>query len=170
MVVFSGIISDGIQARTLKKRGQHFFRQYAITMSIIMVVSGIFWFIFWIEAIMEWIILLIASIAVGLLLLYNPRKKFSWKWNYHVVINAEQIVVESYLWKKPLEKSTQKIKKVLDEGDCYYVIYSDINNCIVCQKDLLVEGTLEEFENIFAGKIVRKLKKESRKSKTTSAK
>ena len=47
----------------------------------------------------------------------------------------------------------------MDEGDCYYVIYADLNNCIICQKDLLKEGTLEEFEEIFKDKLV--LRKDS---------
>ena len=48
------------------------------------------------------------------------------------------------------------VKRVLDYGECYYIIYTDMGQAIICQKDLLREGTLEEFEEIFAGKIKRR--------------
>lgn len=55
--------------------------------------------------------------------------------------------------KKPLSK----VKKVIDAGDWYYVIFKlgDVSNAFVCQKDLLREGTLEQFEALFEGKIKR---------------
>lgn len=56
--------------------------------------------------------------------------------------------------KKPLSK----VKKVIDAGICYYVIFKhgDLTNCWVCQKNLLIKGTLNEFETIFAEKLIRK--------------
>lgn len=57
------------------------------------------------------------------------------------------------------------VKRVLDYGECYYIIYTDMGQAIICQKDLLREGTLEEFEEIFAGKIKRRGKaKKQRKA------
>ena len=97
-------------------------------------------------------------IGVTLLQLWNPRKKLPFRWEYHITIDEEKIVQESPLWPKPVEKPIKKIKKVLDYEDCYYVIYGDMNNCIVCQKDLLTEGTIEEFEALFQGKIIQKKK------------
>lgn len=58
------------------------------------------------------------------------------------------------------KKSLKKVKKVIDVGEWYYVIFrlGDISNAFVCQKDLIKEGTLEQFEALFEGKIVRKYK------------
>lgn len=55
--------------------------------------------------------------------------------------------------KKPLNK----VKKVIDSGDWYYVVFKwgNISNAFVCQKDLLREGTIEQFESLFEGKIKR---------------
>lgn len=49
------------------------------------------------------------------------------------------------------------VEKVLDYGEWYYFdfAYGDKDNCFACQKDLLTQGTLEEFEALFQGKIER---------------
>ena len=55
-------------------------------------------------------------------------------------------------------RSIDDVKKVIDMGEFYDIIFYFPNqwaNCI-CQKDLLVEGTIEEFEKLFEGLIVRK--------------
>lgn len=46
-------------------------------------------------------------------------------------------------------------------GEFYDIIFyfsNKVLNCI-CQKDLIVEGTMEEFEKLFEDKIVRKYEK-----------
>lgn len=49
------------------------------------------------------------------------------------------------------------VKKVFDYGEFYYFNFSmSFDKLFVCQKDLITEGTIEEFEKIFEGKIVRK--------------
>lgn len=58
-----------------------------------------------------------------------------------------------------VEISINEVKKVIDYGECYFIIYTDVAQAIVCQKDLIKEGTLEEFETIFAGKIKRRCRK-----------
>ncbi|MDE6677106.1 MAG: hypothetical protein K2K12_05290 [Clostridia bacterium] len=58
-----------------------------------------------------------------------------------------------------VEISINEVKRVLDYGECYYLIYTSINQAIICQKDLLKQGSLEEFEALFQGKIKRKCKK-----------
>ena len=57
-------------------------------------------------------------------------------------------------------RNMEDIKKILDYGEFYDIIFyfpNKVLNCI-CQKDLLVEGTIEEFEKLFEDKIVRKTK------------
>lgn len=158
MIIFSGVVSDEIQAKTMKIRKQWFFRFFTISSIIIIIAGGILYFL--LDGDMkEWGILSGILIMVALLQLWNPRKKLPFCWKYHITIDTEKIVVETPLWPKPLQKAKKKIKKVLDAGDCYYLIYADINNCIVCQKNLLVEGTIEEFEELFQGKIIRKITK-----------
>lgn len=48
-----------------------------------------------------------------------------------------------------------KVKIVYDCGDFYEIIPKNVFNfsVFICQKDLLTEGTLKEFETLFDGKI-----------------
>lgn len=111
MIVFSGVVSDEIQAKTMKMRHQSFFRLYAISSGVIIIISGILWFLFWRESIQEWMILSGALLALVLLELWNPRKKLPFRWEYNITIDSENIVVESPIWPKPLQKPMKKIKK-----------------------------------------------------------
>ncbi|MGN0530322.1 MAG: hypothetical protein ACI4IH_04425 [Eubacterium sp.] len=45
------------------------------------------------------------------------------------------------------------VKEVRDYGEFYYFVFKAYSYRFVCQKDLLTQGSLEEFENLFAGKI-----------------
>ena len=52
------------------------------------------------------------------------------------------------------------VKKIVDYGEWYHFVffYSDRDDYFVCQKSLLTKGSLEEFEAMFEGKIIRKFK------------
>ena len=47
------------------------------------------------------------------------------------------------------------VSKVYDYGDFYFIafVYGKFSDNFICQKDLLTSGTLEDFEELFAGKI-----------------
>ena len=158
MIVFSGVVSDEIQARTVNKRNRYAFVLCAISSAVIIIGGGLLWY--FLDGDMKWWYILSGIlILVVLLQIWNPRKKLPFRWEYHITFDEKKVVVETPLWSKKLEKPIKKIKKVLDDEDCYYVIYGDINNSIVCQKDLLIEGTIEEFEALFQARIVRKKNK-----------
>ncbi|MBR2971777.1 MAG: hypothetical protein IKC61_02480 [Clostridia bacterium] len=56
-------------------------------------------------------------------------------------------------------KLISKAKRVNDYGDFYEIVFplsAGISENFICQKSLLTKGTLEEFEALFEGKIVRK--------------
>ena len=54
-----------------------------------------------------------------------------------------------------------EVLEVIDMGTCYRFKYNTkINILAVCQKNLIVEGTIEEFEELFADKLVRKTPEE----------
>lgn len=55
-------------------------------------------------------------------------------------------------------KNIQDIKEIWDMGTFYAVIFyfPNMDRRFICQKDLIVEGTIEEFEQLFEDKIVRK--------------
>ena len=53
--------------------------------------------------------------------------------------------------------SIDDVYKVIDYGEFYKLCfpYGKISYKFICQKDLLTKGSLEEFEELFAGKIVK---------------
>ena len=60
------------------------------------------------------------------------------------------------------EREIGQVSKVLDFGNWYHIFfkfpYKSQN--FVAQKDLLTEGSLEEFENLFRGKLIKVRNKE----------
>lgn len=53
-------------------------------------------------------------------------------------------------------KKFEQVKEVKDYGDYYaftFVGFLTISSLYICQKDLLTQGTLADFETLFAGKI-----------------
>lgn len=58
------------------------------------------------------------------------------------------------------EINLYEVKRLVDfgEGYAFSFYFPNLNITVICQKDLLVEGAIEEFEKLFEGKIVRKTK------------
>ena len=52
------------------------------------------------------------------------------------------------------ESSIAEVVKVLDKGEWYHIYVTGKDGRFICQKDLLINGTLEEFENIFKDYII----------------
>lgn len=52
-----------------------------------------------------------------------------------------------------------EVKKVIDMGEWYHIFfnYRYRNPRFVCQKDLLKQGSINEFEKLFENKIIRKI-------------
>ena len=90
------------------------------------------------------------------------KKKFSGSMsvNMQQTINGELMscAVHSLRSNQSLNKSIQEVKKVIDFGDGYLICFSrfEITNAWLCQKDLLIQGSIDDFERLFEGKIVRK--------------
>lgn len=55
-------------------------------------------------------------------------------------------------------KSIDRVKSVIDYGEWYKFEFSLPGNSqrFICQKDLITQGTIEDFENLFADKIIRR--------------
>lgn len=57
----------------------------------------------------------------------------------------------------PEKVQVSKVKKVLCIGERYYIVaHGDVSTSMMAEKSLLKEGTIEEFEALFADKLVRK--------------
>ena len=55
-------------------------------------------------------------------------------------------------------RSIDQIKCVIDYGEWYKIIFRFPNKSqrFICQKDLITQGTIEDFETLFADKIIRR--------------
>ncbi len=75
----------------------------------------------------------------------------------------KHIIIENESMNIMCEKSANvrridSIKKIIDYGNCYFVIFRFPHNYFscLCQKDLLSNGTLEKFEELFQNYIIKK--------------
>ena len=78
--------------------------------------------------------------------------------NYHckkISIDIDKATLYMNEGKKNHEcLSLDDINIIYDYGEFYHIYDADIT--LYCQKSLLVEGTIEEFEKLFEGKIIKK--------------
>lgn len=96
------------------------------------------------------IIWCVAFAFLGIVGCISPLSVFEKKWSYLQFEIDQEYFDGSYGIGE-----TDNIKKVIDYGNCYKLVRNLKTGCII-QKDLLVEGTIEEFEELFQDKIVRK--------------
>ena len=151
MIVFSGYVNDGTLKYIYKK----------------MTKLG------WIAGLTEFIIIGIPCILIGIvfelwifsilvvLLLIPLTLLIAWldrKGQLPYLIRLEKNEIYAEIGRGAGSRTLDDIKVILDYGEFYDIIFyfpNKVLNCI-CQKDLLVEGTIEEFEKLFEDKIVRK--------------
>lgn len=99
-------------------------------------------------------------IIINLTLLFVPPNSVVFKLPRIVEIVDNQISSATQCENKvckSLVKKVNNIKVIVDYGDWYYIRFKfDITASVVCQKSLIVEGTIEDFEKLFADKIIRK--------------
>ncbi len=88
---------------------------------------------------------------------------WSFEWDYLTQIDFENGQFYVYFTKKNDTQQTyggardfEDVKSVVDYGDFYYIEICGKASAYVCQKDLLVEGSIEQFEEMFADRLVRK--------------
>ena len=89
----------------------------------------------------------------------SKKDKSNYKLPYVIKIKDKTISLEG---KNTYHtESMNNVKKILDYGEWYHIIFNISLNPgnFICQKDLIKVGTIEEFEKLFEGKIIRKNKK-----------
>ena len=165
LIKFFGTIKNQIQADVTNKR----IRQVGIVMFAIavglLILSLIVYLIFKeedVESYRNLVLLCLIAVIVSCFG-FRPVKpnKLRFEWIYNITITNDLITVDVLFQNNVvLTHPVKAITKVEDYGEYYYLFVHrwESTHGIVCQKDLLVEGTLEEFEKLFAGKIIRKIK------------
>lgn len=99
--------------------------------------------------------LLSASMLIMLEIPRGEKDKESWL-PKRIFADEEYIVCKSEKYEE--YKLIEDASRLIDYGDFYYIVFpfGKISDKFICQKGLLTQGTLEEFESLFEGKIERK--------------
>lgn len=163
MIEFNGEVSDTIRKKVIKKRDKfigYIFTSIALIGYLILLLFVLFmgWDNFFIELLI--FISLIFILGCLIIFITPPKNLFRFKWHYSIKIEGEIITLNNNLLQNNTKTiALKKVKKVVDENEFYSIIYQDYSNCLICQKSLLTKGTIEEFEKLFEGKIIRKKQK-----------
>ena len=155
MIEFCGVISKECQKR-------YEIREFLAFLIGLFICSSPLLVPFLVFAIVKsnyFLIILIACIYCAILLIsvaeaLSVKKKLPVK----ILIADERIEIENKVESK--NNPLSEVNYVNDYGKWYQVFFK-IGfgyRYIICQKDLITQGTIEDFEKIFEGKIVRKYK------------
>ena len=76
-----------------------------------------------------------------------------------ICISPEEGYIEATCQRFVIDRDLSEIKAVVDHGDWYSFKFSGRgapSHRFICQKNLIVEGTIEDFEKLFEKKMIRK--------------
>ena len=165
MIEFNGPITEENQLNIMKKVNKKEIQIFIFVLIFIWIVAiaiGLPLKILqdlWGELILCSVVLL----GVTFLSAKTPKKVvLRFRLSPHIVITEEDLSLELWgdgkkVWRT---RKLSKVKKVLDCGEVYYIIFKfgDITNSWICQKNNIISGTIEEFESLFQSKIIKELK------------
>lgn len=154
MIEFKGNLSEEAK-RFILKNENYTSAVVTIIVALVLSILTIFVALVTYKIVMMFIIVWILMAILGCI----PYKKTV----YQLVPDSILIEDEMIYLNNKSSGETRKIsevKKIIDMGDWYYFIFYFPHKKLLflCQKDLLIEGSLEEFERLFDGKIVRQVK------------
>ncbi len=157
MIEFYGEVSDYTKIRTDKLRKKYYSNWIFALAAVVCVVALVLVATAKGEA---WIGVLVFAVILALaasFFRFGPMKKSlrNAKWLVRVQIEGDSIVWMQYLPDKTIrkEKSVNSIKKVYRTKFCYYLVFNNIANAILCERALLKRGTFDRLEREFEGKI-----------------
>ena len=150
MIEFSGKMSNDSQKLILKanKRIATIGMLIACLLFLIPILIGAF--------IWNWLILLlIIPMPLLVLLAGISPKDLNRVVPESIYIDEKDMVAESQHFR--VVKSVSDVKRVIDNGKCYQIFFYSMPFCpnFVCQKNLISKGTIEGFELLFDGKLVK---------------
>ncbi len=156
MIVFSGEISGACKKKVAR---QSVFRMFlaALTPALLIIAGSIALAIIW-EPIVA--LMVIPGILLITLVCIPPRKKkdFDRIMPNMVKIDGDEIECRSDAFEE--FRMLYDVTEVLDFGEWYQILFtfSSKSYLFICQKSLITEGALEDFEKLFEDKITRKRK------------
>lgn len=152
MIVFSGYLHCSTQ-KYLLKRVQKITAKGAVIMFLLIVIPSLFVWIYG-EIWVFFVISLFGTLGMFVI----TRQNLIDACPTRIVIDVKSNEIYGEYRRGVGSRSIDDVKNVIDMGTFYHILFyfpKQWANCI-CQKDLIVEGTIEEFEKLFEDKIVRK--------------
>lgn len=152
MIKFEGDLSSNTKKHFLKcETVQKLY--LSLIMGAFLCVPVIFAMIY-IHAIFALCFIMIAIFVLGMIA-PPPQNKYGIIFPNEVIIDDDGIEAKSEV--SDYYRYIKDIKNIIDYGEYYLFNFYFPNKCrfFICQKDLIIQGTIEEFEKIFADKIVR---------------
>ena len=151
MIEFKGIISDKC-ASHMRNRETMLKLRFCLPLGIALAIP------FAIDAIsnepISWVVV-VAFLLFGFIGAVPPSKKdYATYLPNSVIIEGNSIAIScENLYQS---REVEQVKKVIDFGEWYQIVFAFPHKSLyfICQKDLLVKGTLEDFEGKFKGLIV----------------
>lgn len=165
VIVFSGTVSEDVRLDRMNRINRVMIIPFIVMEAILAVLITLCFVYSFYDALYALAPILVISL-IYIVWVYIPNKKNRlWYEAYltspFTIAIRNGIITNSYFQQSRLVaggKSVSRVKRVIDCGEWYYIIFKfgDIGNSWVCQKDLLIQGTIEDFEKLFEGKIIRK--------------
>ena len=153
MIEFRGKISGECKKYLLRRESKIGLIAGSITAAIFSIPMIILTFI------VHWIFIIsIPALIIMAVLAGMPPNKNSYDLIIpsSVIINTKEGTIISQSNKFYHIQSIDKIKFIIDYGEWYHIFLNNKNGRFICQKDLICCGSLEDFEHLFDGKIIKK--------------
>ena len=154
MIAFTGEMSKKCKDYVFKYEGMG-TRIIALIFSLILLIPVI---ILTIKDDWIWSLCVIPLILLVALSGIKPSKNdYSLAIPHRITIENGELISKSD--KFEVSTTISRVKKVIDFGEYYHIqlSYPLWNSKFVCEKRLLTDGTLEEFEENFKNKIIKKI-------------
>lgn len=99
---------------------------------------------------------LLCAVAIFAVVVPRPKKEQKSQLPKRIFIEDDCIICVADVYTE--SKFIDDVKKVIDYGEFYDIRFplGNFSEKFICQKSLLVKGTLEDFEVLFEGKIERR--------------
>ena len=157
MIEFNGYISGNAEKQFVKSEFKLIMEFYWYSTAGLYVLSIVYAMRtdFWLIAQIFTCLYVLLPLCIAIVLNKKSRKKLLTK---KVIIHDGLITAITDT--QPLTKNISDVKQVNEYADYYKINFSfgNLSNVFICQKDLITKGTLEEFDELFADKLVIKIR------------
>ena len=151
MIIFEGQISGKCKEGVLRKGAKNSFIGGLIT-SILFAIPTV---VLALKIDLIILLFLLVIIPFPFLAAIPPKEK------YYPMIFPSKVTIDTQTGRMTTqssqffaESSITEVVKVLDKGEWYLIYVKSKDGRFICQKDLLTNGTLDEFEKNFKDKLV----------------